>query len=331
MRSSTSTAASTRSAHRRPEHRAEPAAAAGAALIAFSAILVKQSHASDTTAAIFRCAYACVLLVPLALAEERRHGRRSRADRLAGLAAGVFFAGDLVMWDRSISDVGAGLATVLANVQVVVVPLVAWLLLAERPAAKVLAALGPVLIGVLLISGLLEHGAYGVAPGAGAAFGAGAGLSYVGALLLLRKSGADLRRPVAPLAEMTFAATLVAALIGVLVGDADFVPSWPSAGWLALLAFSSQVLGWLAIASSLPRLPAATTSLLLMIQPVGSMLLGAIIFAEHPSPLQLVGVVLLLGAVLFATRGRASPPPASGTDRARVRATAAPPRDRPRS
>ena len=160
--------------------RARLFAAAGALLIAFSAILVKESHASDSTAAVFRCGYASLVLIPLALAEERRVGPRPWRARLAGLGAGVFFAGDLVMWDRSISDVGAGLATVLANVQVVIVPLVAWLLLRERPGARVLAGLAPTALGVLLISGLLERGAYGRAPGAGAALGAAAGTPTAG-------------------------------------------------------------------------------------------------------------------------------------------------------
>ena len=41
----------------------------------------------------------------------------------------LFFAIDLILWHHSIGDVGAGLATVLANVQVVLVPLVAWAVL----------------------------------------------------------------------------------------------------------------------------------------------------------------------------------------------------------
>ena len=106
------------------------------------------------------------------------------------IGAGVFFAADLILWHHSIDDVGAGLATVLANIQVVLVPLVAWAVLSERPSRRVLAALPIALLGVLLISGVLEqHGAYGRAPGRGAAFGLAAGIAYVGFLLLLRRSG----------------------------------------------------------------------------------------------------------------------------------------------
>ncbi len=89
---------------------------------------------------------------------------------------------------------------------------------------------------------------------------------------------------------------------GLILGDADLAPHWPGAGWLITLAITSQVVGWLLITSSLPRLPAAITSLLLTVQPVGSVVLAAIIFSESPSPLQLLGVVLVLGALITATR-----------------------------
>ena len=111
---------------------------------------------------------------------------------------------------------------------------------------------------------------------------------------------------------------MTASIAGAAIGDARFVPVWPGAGWLVVLALSSQVLGWLLITTSLPRLPAATTSLLLMIQPIGSLLLAALIFAERPSALQLAGVLLVLGAVVYATR------PVSETDHVRVRGSALP-------
>jgi drug/metabolite transporter (DMT)-like permease len=274
----------------------------GAVTIAFSSILVRLSHASPSTAAIFRCAYALPVLGLLAWIEDRRFGSRSWGERRAGLAAGVFFAADLLLWHHSIGDVGAGLATVLANIQVVLVPLVAWALLSEPPGRPVLLALPASLFGVLLISGVLEQSAFGRAPTRGTLFGLGAGVAYVGFLLLLRRGGADLRRPAGPLFDATAVAAVICVLAGLAIGDAHLVPSWPSAGWLILLALTSQVVGWLLIAASLPRLPAALTSVLLMMQPVGSVALAALIFGESPSVLQLAGVVLVLGALVAAGR-----------------------------
>jgi drug/metabolite transporter (DMT)-like permease len=289
----------------------------GAVAIAWSSILVRLSHASPSTAAIFRCAYALPALGLIAFLEDRRFERRSWRQRGVAVAAGVFFAADLILWHNSIKDVGAGLATVLANIQVVLVPLVAWAVLAERPGRQVLAALPLALLGVVLISGVLEHGAYGRDPVRGAVFGLGAGLAYVGFLLLLRRGGADVRRPAGPLFDATLVGAVVSAAAGVVIGDAHLVPTWPGAGWLVVLALTSQVVGWLLISISLPRLAAAQTSLLLTIQPVGSVALAAAIFGESPSALQLGGVVLVLSALLVATtpvvssvRGRERPQPA---------------------
>ena len=56
------------------------------------------------------------------------------APRAAPLwGAGVLFAADLTFWHHSIEAVGAGLATVLGNIQVVLVGLLAWVVLGERP------------------------------------------------------------------------------------------------------------------------------------------------------------------------------------------------------
>src|SRR5215210_8542519 len=136
-------------------------AVAGAACIAFSAILVRLADVSPSAAAFYRCAYAVPVLALLALRERRRFGPRSARDRTLAVVAGVFFAADLVLWHHSIAAVGAGLATVLGNVQVVLVPVAAWLVLRERPASTVVAAVPVVLGGVVLISGIVGSGAYG--------------------------------------------------------------------------------------------------------------------------------------------------------------------------
>jgi len=194
---------------------------------------------------------------------------------------------------------------VLGNTQVIVVPFVAWLVLGERVSVRLLAALPLVCGGVVLISGVLETGAYGDHPIRGVVYGVLTGLSYAGFILVLRQAGADLRRPAGPLFDATAVATVAALIAGLAVGEADLVPTWPAHGWLLVLALSSQVLGWLLITVSLPRLPAALTSVTLTIQPVGSVFLGVILLDENPSLLQLVGVVFIIsGLVAIAARRR---------------------------
>ena len=280
------------------------AAVAGALTIAFSAILVSLAEVEPATAAVFRCAYALPILGLLAWLEDRRYGRRPWRDRRLAIPAGIFFAADLVFWHYAIADVGAGLSTVLGNLQVVVVPFVAWAVLSERPQARLLAALPLVCSGVVLISGVLETGAYGDNPLRGVAFGILTGLTYAG--LPARPAAGQLRPPPAGGPAVRHHGRRDdrgAAIAGLAIGEVDLVPAWPSHGWLALLALTSQVLGWLLITVSLPRLPAALTSVTLTIQPVGSVLLGVILLGEDPSSLQLAGVACILaGLVSIALR-----------------------------
>ena len=279
-------------------------AVAGALTIAFSAILVRKADVTPVTAAFFRCAYAVPLLGLLAWLERKRFGPRKRHDVVLSIWAGAFFAADLICWHYAIRDVGAGLATVLGNLQVVLVGVVAWATLGERPERRVMAAVPIVLFGVVLISGVLGSGAYGDDPLRGVVFGVATALTYAGFILILRQSGRDLRRLVAPLFEATAAAAVFALVAGLVIGDLDLTPAWPSYGWLLLLALSSQIVGWLLISVSLPRLPAALTSVLLTIQPVGSVLLGVVLLSESPSLLQLAGVACIFSGIVVATARR---------------------------
>jgi drug/metabolite transporter (DMT)-like permease len=283
-------------------------AVAGALTIAFSAILVREADVAPATAAFFRCAYAVPALALLAWIERRRHGPRTRRELKLSLWAGVFFAADLICWHYAIEDVGAGLATVLGNLQVVLVGVVAWLTLGERPDPRVVVAVPIALFGIVLISGVLGSGAYGADPLRGVIFGVATGLTYAAFILILRQSGRDLRRPVAPLFEATAFAAVFAAIGGLLIGDIDFAPSWPAHAWLLLLALSSQVVGWLLISVSLPRLPAALTSVLLTVQPVGSVILGVVLLGESPSAVQLLGVACIFSGVIVATARRSTVP-----------------------
>jgi drug/metabolite transporter (DMT)-like permease len=274
----------------------------GALSIAFSAIFVRLADVTPGTAAVFRCLYALPPLALLAWWERRRYGPRAPGQRQLAWFAGAFFAADLVLWHHAINQVGAGLATVLGNTQVVFVPIGAWLILGERPARRVAASVPVVLIGVVLISGVIgAGGAYGQNPVLGVLLGLGTGVAYAGFLLVQRRANADHRRPAGPLFDATLSAAIFSLLMGLPLGGVDLVPAWPSHGWLLLLALGVQVLGWLIISTSLPRLPSAVTSVILTIQPVGSVLLGIWLLGEQPSGTQLVGVLFIVAGLLMTT------------------------------
>jgi drug/metabolite transporter (DMT)-like permease len=277
------------------------AALLGALCIAFSGIFYRYADVSPSTVTVFRCLYGLPVLILVAALERRRYGPLPR--RAIGLAivAGVFFAGDLLTWHHAVDAVGAGLATVLGNLQVLVVGLVAWAVLRERPPTPVIAATPVVLVGAVLISGIVGSGAYGEDPPLGVALGSATALFYAGYLLVIRRGTNDIRRPAGPVAISTASTMVVAVIAGIVIGDLDPVPAWPSHGWLALLGLTSQSIAYLLISMSLPRLPAAVVSIILLVQPVVTVLLARVLLAEIPSAYQLGGVLLIVGGIALAT------------------------------
>ena len=285
------------------DRRPTAAATLGALSIAFSAILFRLADVSPSTGAFYRCALAVPPLLAAGAVEDRVLGPRSRRDRLLGVIAGLFFVADLVLWHHAIESVGAGLGTVLGNTQVVLVALVAWLLLGERPGRQTLAAIPVVFGGVVLISGVVGHGAYGSNPELGVVYGVLTGVAYTGFLLTLRQ-GSGTERAAGPLSDATLVCAIAVVPAGYAVGDLDWWPGWTAMAWLLVLALTSQVVGWLLIAFSLPRLPAAVSSVLLTSQPVASVFFSVLLLGESPSAVQLVGAATILAGLVLVSSAR---------------------------
>jgi len=89
--------------------------------------------------------------VIVAFWEWRRHGPLPRKTVLLAAIAGLFFTGDLMFWHHAIEAVGAGLATVLGNLQVIIVGFFAWLLLDEGFSTAQVIGLALVIAGVATV------------------------------------------------------------------------------------------------------------------------------------------------------------------------------------
>ena len=299
----------------------------GAASISASGVLIKLADTGPATAAFYRCLLALPLLVTLAVLEQRKRGPRSAAARRRAFVAGLCLAVDLVLWNHAIAEVGAGVATVLGNLQVLFVAFAAWALFGERPERKFLIFLPVVMVGVVLVSGMVGGSGGGTHPLAGIAYGLGTSVAYTVFLLILRRTSGTTPHVVGPLAEATTGAAVGALLLGLVFGGLQLRIGWPSFGWLLLLALLSQTLGWLLITSSLPRLPAAISSLTLLLQPAAAMLLAFLVLGERPTLIQIAGaVVVCTGVVTISlTTSQQRPNPAETAAVARTPVAAADP------
>jgi drug/metabolite transporter (DMT)-like permease len=276
----------------------------GVLSISFSAIFVRLSGVSPVTATFFRGLYAIPALV-LAWGVTRDSDTRPWPRRAMAIGSGLFLAVDLGLWHQSIADIGAGLATVLINAQVLFIGAAGWIIHRERPSRLALIMIPIVLTGLVLISGLGRSDAYGSRPVAGVVFAVAAAASYAGFLLVFRASNRDLVPPSGPVLDATIGLTL-----GAWTLAARFDPhfslaiSWPAHGWLMAMALICQAAGWILIGSALPRLPALESSVMLLSQPLGTVTWGRLIFGERMSAVQAAGMaVITIGIAVLMRKG----------------------------
>lgn len=275
-------------------------AIAGALTLSFSGIFVRAAATTPVTAAFFRTAYA----VPVLLVWwwwSRRRDRRSLRSRVLAGTAGLLFSADLVAFHAAIGSVGAGLATLIANSQVLLIGFVGWLIWKERPSNTALAALPIVAAGLALVTGVGRPDTYGDRPVLGTWLALVSALFYAAFLILWRQSNQELAPSAGPLLDASVGATIGSGLFGALF-PLDLSWQWPAHGWLVLMAVVCQVLAWQMIGWALPRLPGLETSFVILLQPAMTFVWGAIFFAERLSAVQFIGVLMVFAAIGVVVR-----------------------------
>ena len=275
----------------------------GGVVVSFAPILYALSGANPLTGAFFRMAYAIPFLLMIIWFRNAKDPRSTNT-RLIALIAGFAFSLDFLAYHSTVDWIGTGIGTLIGNSQVIIVTLVSWWLFGERPNLSILISLPIVMVGLVLISGVLDDDPYGEYPVRGVIAGVFTAIFYSAFLIIYRFANREL----APAVNLQFDST-VGCAIGLLilsflplqsiyVEPIDFEPKFPTHGWLLALAFLSQVTGWLAIAYSLPRLPAAYTSFAILLQPTFTIIWGIILLSESPSMQQAIGMFLILGSII---------------------------------
>lgn len=272
----------------------------GAVAISFSPIIYSLSGVEAGSAAFFRMLYALPLLAVIAW-RVRGADNRGRRTRWIAVGAGVILGPDMFAYHYAIDMIGAGLSTLIGNSQVIIVTLMSWLLFKERPNKAIFASIPIVLFGVYLMSGVGDESAYGVNPRLGVIMSIIGAFAYSSFLILFRYANRELAPAPSLLFDATLGATASLFLLSFGSGNFEMVPTWPGHAWILLLALLAQVLGWIAIAHALPRLPGSLTSFAILLQPTLSFIWGILILAEEPSSQQMLGVVAVVAGILAVT------------------------------
>jgi drug/metabolite transporter (DMT)-like permease len=285
---------------------------AGALSTGGASMLVRLTETGPTAAAFWRGCLALPLLAIWALLDSRaerapRGGRLLAGFRDPGfLLAGAYFAGDLALWHWSLLLTSVAASTLEASLAPLVVILFAWLRWKERPSARFLGATLLAFVGLLLV--VSPKFAKGGSAFLGDALGLGTACFYAAYIVAVARLRARYSTGV-----VMFSSTVVFTVLLLPVGlTQKFLPDDLS-GWAALAgcAVAAQTLGQGLIAYALAHLRPTFSSLGLLLQTLGAAASAWLVLGERLAAIQIVGAVVIVGAITLARSARNAAPAAS--------------------
>jgi drug/metabolite transporter (DMT)-like permease len=265
--------------------------------LALGPLLVRLADTGPVAAGFWRLTLALPVILALSLREPAERRRVAGGTLVLVAGAGAFFALDLASWHVGIAATKLGNASLFGNAGSVI--LMAWGLIAARRAPRMLeiaAILASLAGAALLMGGSLEisHESF-----VGDLFCLLAGLFYAVYILMLAPTRERLGQFSLLLwSTLTGAPILLAtaALMGETIVPQDWTP-------LLILAMSSQVIGQGLLIYSLKNFTPLVIGLALLTQPAVSALTGWLAFDEVLSAGDLLGMLLLAGALAMAKAG----------------------------
>ena len=268
--------------------------AAGAVCISFAAPLVTATNVGASASAFYRMLFGSLILLGWVLFRSEDRANLSRGWR-ASMIAGAVFAADLWLWHRSIEWVGPGIATLLANLQVLVLALVGWLLLRESAGWRLWLGIAAALVGLWLLVGVGWSG-FSDDFQSGVWLGLATAIAYASYVLVLRHSQQATAplSPVLRLFQVTLCCGLILFAVTLLEGGSLLIPTVTDWIYLILLGLLAQVFGWVLISRGLPHLAASLIGLLILLQPALAFVWDLLFFNLNVTGLQLFGFGLAL-------------------------------------
>lgn len=219
---------------------------------------------------------------------------------------GLVFAGDFWVWHWSFEHTSVANSTLLANVAILFVTLFAWLVWKEKLSRRFVGGAVLAFAGVAM---LMLSSARRVPPTDGnPIFGDFLALAtacfYASYQLTMKRYRRHRTAPV-----LMFWASAVASICLLPLAWLHPDPFWPEGGWhgwwpLIGIGVLSHACGQGLIAYGLGGVPASLASVVLLVQPVTTAILGAVILGQTLVTWQVLGGVAVVGGLFLAIRGQ---------------------------
>jgi drug/metabolite transporter (DMT)-like permease len=257
-------------------------------------------HGVNVTTAVAARSIGAALFVGVLLVVSRVPLALPPATRWRAVAVGVLIAVQSYCLYSAVARIPVALALLAFNTFPMMFSLISWASGSERPARRALIAMPVALCGLALALDVFAR-AGGIAGrwaeiGAGVGYALGAAVSFATALFLTSRWLKDVDGRLRTLLTMSTVAVLLLAA-GALAGNLA-LPANPG-GWLGLgLLILFYGTAFTALFVLLPRLDALNNSAALNFEPIAVLFLAWPILDQSVAPLQLVGALIVVGAVV---------------------------------
>ncbi len=280
--------------------------------ISFAGPLVRLSHADPLAIAVWRLGFSLLIVAAalLVTGQWREWISLTLAEGLFATGAGVALALHFWAWNASIHLTTIAASVTLVSLQPPIVIAISALFLRETPSPRQLAGIGIAVAGAIIIAIPAWQMSASGAPH-GAALGNALAISAAITAAIYYTIGRHLRRSYGLWAYvgLCYGACMATLLVMAWVTGISLAPQPPrEIAIFTGLAIGPMLFGHTGLNWALKYMPAYVVNLVILGEPLGATMLGAILpgIRQIPSPTTVIGGAVVLTGVLLAASAAVS-------------------------
>lgn len=261
--------------------------------VSFSGIFVRLADVAGFVSAFYRILFAFLAVLPAFLIRRKHNSFKDIAVCIVG---GIVFGYELALWNMSVVLLNATIPTLLVNLSCIWIGAFSYFALKEKVGIAHWIGTILALIGVVIIIGYSSL--LGLKLEKGVAFALAC--SFLISVYTLIVKRARVRMDSVCVLFYTLSGSMLALIVWALAGKVDLLPassrSWP---YLIGLGVVVQGCGYLSINYALGYISPTKVTVTLLLQPVFTGLLAALLLHERLKDNQLLGgLIVLLGLAI---------------------------------
>ena len=216
------------------------------------------------------------------------------------ILASIFFALDLWFWHRSILYIGPGMSTLIANFQIFIIPLLSYFIFNLVPNRYQILAIFLGAFGLYLTLG------YGGSFSSenirlGLIFGILTAFAYSAYILSLKKNDLEDSARISPVISLLCISIISAIILFIVMkfeGESMAINSAQNLFSMLAYGIISHVFGWYMIILGLKTVTATTAGIILISQPIFSLIWEYLIFSRVTNSTEIIGISVVIVAMI---------------------------------